>query len=179
MRVQLVTSLSIEEVMAAIRERLDKFRELIENITTGRFSARDLSEKLGGAGEGNRNGAADSKDRIYSDVSELLAHFREEISEIQSFDGFLLGVYEKFEEFRPQAEFDLHQVRDVEEHMAKVNSDLELGIFMLARVREEALRALRCQENPEPERVLKLLADDTKQPGVAGQVTPQETPPQD
>ncbi|MHC4508395.1 MAG: hypothetical protein ACYTAO_05470 [Planctomycetota bacterium] len=174
-RDQLAMSLSIEEVMAAIRRRLDKFRELIEGIRTGRLSAGNLSEELGGAGEGIRGGAATSQNRVFSDVSELLAHLREEISEIQSFEGFLLGVHEKIEEFRPQAEFDLDQLRDVEEHMAEVNSDLELGIFSLARVTEKALRALRCQENLESERALKLLEDDAKKPGVAGQVTPEET----
>jgi hypothetical protein len=34
---------------------------------------------------------------------------------------------------------------------------------------------LRCQENLESERALKLLEDDAKKPGVAGQVTPEET----
>jgi hypothetical protein len=167
--------MTIEEIMAAIRERLEKFRELMESIRSGRFSAYNLAEELEATARG-RSGAATPKRRVYSDVSELLAHFRDEISEIQSFHGFLLGVYEKFEQFQAPAEFDLNQVRDVEEHMAEVNSNLELGIFTLARVREKALRALRCQEDSEPERVLKLLEDDVKKPGNSVQVEPEETP---
>ncbi|HUV65890.1 MAG TPA: hypothetical protein VMW24_18490 [Sedimentisphaerales bacterium] len=166
---------TIEETAEAIREKLDEFKELVEGITIGGFSARNLSQNLEAEAEQIRGGET-SIGRVYSGVSELLSRFRDEVNEIRSFDGFLLGVHEKIEQFRHPAQFELNQVRDVAEHMADVNADMELGIFTLARVREKALKAMRCQEAPEPQRVLKLLEDDVNKPNAAEPATPEETP---
>lgn len=115
---------------------------------------------------------------VYSDVSELLMRFRDEVEKIKSFDGFLLGVYDKIENFKPTAEFDLDQVQDVEEHMAKVTSKLELGVFSLARVREEALKALRCQDEPQPDRDLNLLKDEAQKPNAGQPPVTHTAPPE-
>lgn len=96
---------------------------------------------------------------IYTEVSEQLAKLRREIEAINSFGGFLLGVHDKIQEFKENAEFSLRQVLDVEKHMAELNMTLEIGQFSLARVKEQALKVLRCQENLEPDRVLHLLKD--------------------
>ena len=166
----------LEKTAAAIRERLDKFKELIESIATGHFSARSLSENLEAQAE-QIKGDDTSTSSVYSEVSELLSRFRDEVKEIRSSDGFLIGVHEKIEQFSNQAEFKLKQVSDVANHMVDVNAALELGVFTLARIRENALKALRCQESPEPQRVLKLLEDDVNKPNAAEQATPDETPP--
>ncbi len=167
---------SIKEITAAIHTKVEEFKELLEAITTGRFSAQSLSENLETQAAQIRHNKT-SVSRVYSDVSELLDRFREEVDQIRSFKGFLIGVHEKIEHFSNQAEFKLNQVSDVGEHIIDVNEDLELGIFTLTRVREDALKALRCQESPEPQRVLALLKDNAHKPNAGGQATPLETLP--
>lgn len=167
---------SIKQTAAAIRKRLEEFQELIESITTGHFSAQNLSDNLEAQAEHIRDNET-SASRVYSDVSELLNRFREEVKEIRSSKEFLIGVHEKNEQFSNQAEFKLKQVSDVADHMADVNEDLELGVFTLARIREDALRALRCQESPEPQRALALLKDNANESNATAQATPDETPP--
>jgi len=167
---------SIRETAAAIRKRLEEFQELVEAITTGRFSAQNLSDNLEAQAEQIR-GDDTSTSSAYSGVSELLSRFREEVKEIRSSDEFLIGVHEKIEQFSNQAEFKLKQVSDVADHMVDVNTDLELGVFTLTRVREDALKALRCQESPEPQRALALLKDNANESNAAAQATPDETPP--
>ena len=165
----------IKEMAAAIREKLEDLRELIESITASPFSAKTLAEYLAEqAAQIKDNGI--SATYVYSDVSSLLSYFRGAIKEIRSFEGFLIGVHDKIEKFVPQAEFDLNQVGDVEEHMANITARMELGVFSLAHVREEALKALRCQESPEPQRALALLEDDVRDPNSAWQTMPDQTP---
>lgn len=157
---------SIEETLAAIKDKVAELRRIAEEIRNGRFSARQTGEELEAEAEDIRNNTDTAKRRVYSDVSELLARFKEEIGKIRSFDGFLLGVHDKIERFSPPAEFDLDQVQDVMQHMADVTSRLELGVFSLARIHEQALKALRSQDEPQPERVLKLLEDDSQKPNA-------------
>ena len=166
----------IKELVAAIRAKLEEFEKLLEAITTGRFSAQNLSDILEAQAKEIR-GSATSASRVYTDVSELLSRFREEVKEIRSSDEFLIGVHDKIEQFSNQAEFKLGQVDAVGEHMIDVNENLELGIFTLARVREEALKALRCQEAPDPLRALTLLKDNTDKPNAAERATPPEAGP--
>jgi hypothetical protein len=111
-----------------------------------------------------------SRQIVYSDPSELVAWLRDEIKAINSFDGFMLGVYEKIEKFTTQVEFSLEQILDIEQNMAKRNSTLEIGKFSLVRIRMERVKALRSQGNLEPERVLHLLEDVVASPSTAQQV---------
>ncbi len=173
---QPLRSQSIQEIAAVIHEKVEEFKELLDGITTGRFSAHSLSDNLETQAAQIRHNKT-SASRVYSDVSKLLDRFREEVYQIRSFKGFLIGVHEKIEQFSNQAEFKLKQVSDVADHMVDVNENLELGIFTLTRVRENALKALRCQESPEPQRVLALLKDNAKESNAAGQATPDETAP--
>ena len=159
-------NLSIEDTLAAVQQKVAGIKQLAEEIRNGRFSARQTGEELEAEAEDIRNNTDTAKRRVYSDVSELLARFKEEIGKIRSFDGFLLGVHDKIERFSPPAEFDLDQVQDVMQHMADVTSRLELGVFSLARIHEQALKALRSQDEPQPERVLKLLEDDSQKPNA-------------
>ena len=157
-------NLSTEDTLAGVQKKVAEFKQLAEDIRGGRFSAKHIGNNLEADAEDIRNSADMTAGYVYSDVSELLARFREEVEKIKSFDGFLLGVYEKIEKFKPPAEFDLDQVQDVMQHMADVTSKLELGVFSLAHIREKALKALRCQDEPQPERVLKLLEDEAQKP---------------
>ena len=169
---------SIEETFAAVKNKVAELRQIAEEIRNGRFSARQTGDKLEADAEDIKNSDDITARRVYSDVSELLARFKEEIRKIRSFDGFLLGVHDKIERFSPPAEFDLDQVQDVMQHMADVNSKLELGVFSLARVREKALKALRSQDEPEPERVLKLLEDDSQKPNAGQPPVTNTAPPE-
>ncbi len=91
-------------------------------------------------------------------VRERIAELISLLEQISSFDGFPLGGREGMEQLNASAEFGLDQVRGVEQHVAETNAESELGIFSLARLREQAMRTLRCQD-PEPDRVLVLLQD--------------------
>jgi hypothetical protein len=108
---------------------------------------------------------------VYSNPSKLRLKIADEIKAINSFDGFLLGVHEKIEKFAKKSEFSLQQVLDVEKRMAEDHETLELYRFTLKRVREEAIRALRCQENIGPQRALRLLSESIEQKMIAGQTT--------
>jgi len=168
---------SIEETLAVVKSKVAELRRIAEEIRNGRFSARQTGEKLEADAEHIKNNADMTERHVYSDVSELLARFKKEIGKIRSFDGFILGVHDKIERFSPPAEFDLDQVQDVMQHMADVTSRLELGVFSLARVREKALKALRSQDEPEPERVLKLLEDEAQKPKAFQPPVTHITPP--
>ncbi len=172
-------NLSTDDTLAGVQKKVAELSQLAEEIRGGRFSAKHIGNKLEADAEDIGNSADMTAGCVYSDVSELLARFKEEIGKIKSFDGFLLGVHDKIERFSPPAEFDLDQVQDVMDHMADVTSKLELGVFSLARIREKALKALRSQDEPQPERVLKLLEDETQKPNAAEQpVTHTATPEQ-
>jgi len=56
-------------------------------------------------------------------------------------------------------EFSLKQIPEVEQHMAKINKVLELGIYTVARMRDDVVKALRGQANTDPDRALHFLKD--------------------
>jgi len=97
---------------------------------------------------------------VYSDPSKLVTKLRKEIEAINSFDGFLIGVHDKIDEFSKHTEFSLDQVLDVEQRMAELHEKLELSKFSLPRVKAEAFKVLRCQGNLGPMRALHLLRDN-------------------
>lgn len=99
------------------------------------------------------------KSSVYTDPGKLVTKLRREIEAINSFDGFLIGVHNRIEEFSKNTEFDLDQVLDVEKRIAKLNETLELSKFSLPRVKAEAFKMLRCQGQLGPMRVLNLLRD--------------------
>ena len=180
----------MRDFVQAVREKVAELTELLEQIATGRFSSGNLAKNLQEQAEaigntldafwedvmvtsisatGTPSPSAGSGPRVHTDAGQLLTTFQEELEQINAFDGFLLGVHEKIEQFKTPAEFGLNQVEDVEQNMTETNAKLDLGIFSLARVREQAMRTLRCQDL-EPGRVLFLLQDplraDAQQTGV-------------
>jgi len=168
---------TMRDFVGAVREKVAALIGLLEQIATGRFSSGNLAKNLQEQAEaighaldalwedlsaasisqaGSASPSARSRPPVYTDTGQLLATFKEELEQINSVDRFLLGVYKKIEQFSDPAEFGLDEVQDVEQHMAETNAKLELGIFSLARVREQAMRTLRSQDI-EPGRVLLLL----------------------
>ena len=97
---------------------------------------------------------------VYSDPSKLVTKLRKEIEAINSYDGFLIGVHDKIDEFSKNTEFSLDQVLDVEKRIAKLHEKLELSKFSLPRVKAEAFKVVRCQGNLGPMRALHLLRDN-------------------
>jgi hypothetical protein len=107
---------------------------------------------------------------VYSNRSKLLLKLENEIKAINAYDGFLIGIYDKIEKFPKHSEFVLNQILDVEKRMAEVHENLELYKFTLGRVKEEALKAIRCQGKLGPQRVLHLLKDNIAKQIAASRV---------
>jgi len=168
---------TMRDFVQAVREKVAELIKLFEQIAGGRFSSGNLAKNLQEQAEaiGNTLDAfredvmvtsisttgipsppPGSRPRVYTDVGQLLTRFNENLEQISGSDGFLLSVHEGTEQFSAPAKFGLDQVRGVEQHMAETNAESQLGIFSLARVREQAMKALR-SEDLQPDRVLFLL----------------------
>ncbi len=150
----------------AIIDRLAEMIKLANQIASGRSSAGNLARDMENSAEADGNTAESSGYPVYSDISELLATVRDEIEKINSFEGFFLGVHDKIEKFTMSAKLGLEQILDVEKNMTQQNATSEISVFSVTRVREQALKVLRCQEDLEPEKVLILLKDVRSQ-GIA------------
>jgi predicted nucleic acid-binding Zn-ribbon protein len=155
---------TMKDALVATRERLAKLNELVKLLSGGRFSAGALTKQ-----ETNTKlikfEDEDSRAKVYNESSKLLQDIREAMEEIRSFDGFLLGVHDKIEEFKEQTEFSAEQIQDIQKNMTELNTSLEIGIFSLTRVHEEMLKELRGQEEGLDEnKALQLLKDIIKSP---------------
>ena len=136
--------------------------------TNGQLSA-SRSTETGARTKEIMAAAESSRYHIYSDPGKLRIKLTKEIKAINSFDGFMLGVHDKIDKFSRQTEFGLEQILDVEQRRTELYETLELYKFTLKRVRAEASKALRCQGNLGPQRVLRLLKKTISQQNVAGQ----------
>ena len=116
-------------------------------MLTSKMSAMGMSSLSPGA-----------KTRGFAVTGQALTTFKEELTQTGGSDGSMLALNGTTEEINSRSEFGLGQISDVEKSMSQVNQNLEVGIFSLARVREEAMKTLR-SDAPEPERVLFLLQD--------------------
>lgn len=82
---------------------------------------------------------------------------RETIEAIDNYDGFLLGAYEQIDQISSPMQFKLKDILKVEERIDQLDDTLELGIFTIHRIQQEAAKALRGQANIEPENALALI----------------------
>ncbi|MBW8003250.1 MAG: hypothetical protein FVQ80_14735 [Planctomycetes bacterium] len=82
---------------------------------------------------------------------------REAIKAIKDYDGFMIGIHDKIEEYSSQMQFQIEDILKVEEQISQLNDMLELSAFTIRRVRQDAAKALRGQANIEPEKALALL----------------------
>jgi len=112
---------------------------------------------------------------VYSEPSEYVKRLRSEIKAINSYDGFLLGVHDEIEKFTKHTQFGLEQILDVEKYKAELYESLELYKFTLRRIQADALKALRCQGNLGPQRVLHLLKETIAKENTADQTIEQQT----
>ena len=61
--------------------------------------------------------------------------------------------------WRIRLDLPSRQILEMERKIAEQNENSELGRFSLSRIRKEALKALRCQANVNPNKALKLLTN--------------------
>jgi hypothetical protein len=115
-----------------------------------------------------------SRNVVYSNPGKLRVKLENDIKAINAYDGFLIGIYDKIEKFPKHSEFVLKQILDVEKRMAEVHEALELYKFTLKRIKEEALKAIRCQGKLGPQRVLHLLKDSIAKEIAAGWVADEQ-----
>lgn len=134
----------IADFNSGVKEKAAKLIELAEQITNGRFVGANLTKNLQEQAEG-----------LSAALDVLWGHITSAAS------GSVWGSQESTDSnlsFGP--EFGLDQIMDIEKKISEANAHSELAIFSLARIREAAMKALRCQENIEPEKALFLLQDD-------------------
>lgn len=134
----------MSEFIRGVKERAAKLIELTEQIANGRFVGTNLAKNL----REQADALSAALDILWGHVAEV---FMGPITD--SLDAGAAGI-------STGPEFDLRQILDVEKNMAERNADSELAVFSLARIRQEAMKALSCQGNLEPQKVLFLLQED-------------------
>jgi hypothetical protein len=168
---------TMKDFIEAVREKIAKLIELLEQIATGRFSGSSLTKSFREQAEalnrifdvlwenamvtsipsmGMPSPSAASRPQGYTDTGQALTAFKEELEQVSSSDEFMLGGPGSTGQINTSAQFGPGQVEDVEQNMAESNANLELGVFSLAHMREQAMKAPR-SENLQPDRVLFLL----------------------
>ena len=160
-------ALSLEDVLASIVEKVAKMKKLDLEITSGGYSDSEPAKELRAA-VGELKNDVEGLENVYSKVGDMLANFKKELAAILSTETFLLGVQERVEEVTTNMEYELGDISSVAEHMSNLNMALELGVFSVSRIREEAQQALRAQANLEPDRVLHLLKGVIEQDTAEG-----------
>lgn len=169
----------MREFVEAIRERIARLIELFEQIAAGPYSNSNLVKNFREQAEGI-NRVLDvlwedtmvssisamgmsplspgSKPRGYAETGQALTTFKEELTQTSGSGESMFGLDGTADEMNSGTEFALGQISNVEKKMSEANQNLEVGMFSLARTREQAMKSL-CSGAPEPERVLFLLQD--------------------
>lgn len=153
--------LHLKQLAKKLEGRLRELGSDVESIKDFGFLERlkkEIEAFKGGGALGRINREIENlKDNNYN-----LEHLKNEIEAIGDFQEFLLDVHEKIEEFTKYVEFRLEQIPDVDRNMPELKKNLELGKLTVARMKEEALRALRGQAHLDHERVLRFLKNATQ-----------------
>jgi hypothetical protein len=127
-----------------VKEKAAHLIELIEQITTGRFVGSNLAKNL----QEQAEELSAALDVLWGHIADALSGSGSDSQDFAD-SGISAGP-----------EFGLNQILDVEQRIADASAHSELAIFSLARIRENAMKALRGQGNIEPERALFLLQND-------------------
>jgi len=140
--------LSLTEKMAefikGVKEKAAKLIELTEQIANGRFVGTNLAKNLREQAEG----LSTALDILWGHITEVMM-------------GSMTGSLDAGgSSISSGPEFGLDQILDVEKNITASSANSELAIFSLARIREDAMKALQCQGNLEPEKAVVLLQDD-------------------
>jgi len=170
---------TMRDFVEAIRAKIARLIELFEQIAAGPFSNASLKKNFREQAEainhildtlwenamvtsisamGMPSLAAGSKPRSYADTGQALTTFKEELEQTSGSGESMPSVGGTTDQINSRAEFGLGQIADIQQKMTERNTTLELGVFSLARLREQAMKTLRSAA-PEPDRVLSLLQD--------------------
>ena len=154
----------IKENLLKLRELSAKLEGRLREVGDGIYGFKDsgVLERLKKEIEAFNDGGV--LERLRKEIeavkdSDVLERLKKEIEAIIAFEGFLLGVHKEIDEYTNFMQFRLKQILDVEHHMAEINKVLELGIYTVARMRDDVLKALRGQANTDPNRALHFLKD--------------------
>ncbi len=132
------------EYINGVKGKAAKLVELANEIANGRFVGSNLAKSFREQAEG-----------LSAALDVLWGHIAE------TFMGSMTGPLDPgASSFIAGPEFGLSQIVDVEKKIRERDEFSELSIFSLARIRQEAMKALSCQGNIEPEKALFLLQDD-------------------
>jgi hypothetical protein len=132
------------EYIKGVKGKAAKLVELANEIASGRFVGTNLAKSFREQAEG----LSAALDVLWGHVTEM-------------FMGSMTGSLDPSgSSISNGPEFGLSQILDVEKKIRERDEFSELAIFALARTREEAMKALSCQANIEPEKALFLLQDD-------------------
>ncbi len=154
----------------AIREKIETFKKQIDDIVNRThfdgnkiFTAagQDMAISVGNDVVINIPAKDFGVSPTDVDLSEnpdtLFKEIKRQIQAILDYDGFLLGVEEKLQSARTLMAFELQDILEVEEHMARTNMTLELAKFSLARVLQDARLALASQAHVTAAAAVTLL----------------------
>jgi len=134
----------MSEFIRGVKEKAAKLIELTEQIANGRFVGTNLAKNLREQAEG----LSAALDILWGHITEVMM-------------GSMTGSLDAGgSSISSGPEFGLDQILDVEKKITASSANSELAIFSLARIREDAMKALQCQGNLEPEKAVVLLQDE-------------------
>lgn len=132
------------EYIKGVKGKAAKLVELANEIAGGRFVGTNLAKSFREQAEG-----------LSAALDVLWGHITE------TFMGSMTGPLDPgASSISSGPEFGLSQILDVEKKIRERDEFSELSVFSLARTRQEAMKALSCQGNLEPEKAALLLQDD-------------------
>lgn len=132
------------EYIKGVKGKAAQLVELANEIANGRFVGTNLAKSFREQAEG-----------LSAALNVLWGHITE------TFMGSMTGpMAPGASSFSAGPEFGLNQIIDVEKKIRERDEFSELSVFSLARIRQEAMKALSCQGNIDPEKALFLLQDD-------------------
>lgn len=167
----------MRDFVGAVRAKVAELIELFEQIANGRFSGSNLTKSLKEQAEAidrsldvlwenamvnpisaMNTPAATVRHRAHAETGQALAAFEKELEQARFFGGTLSGTNSKTAPSCNPTPSGGDQIASAGQNMAQTKTAMEIDIFSLAHIREQAMKTLRC-ESPEPDRVLSLLQD--------------------
>ncbi|UCC97029.1 MAG: hypothetical protein JSW66_14430 [Phycisphaerales bacterium] len=143
----------IRDFLKGVEAKVAKLIELVKEVGSGSFSYQNLQQ------EAEALGAA-----LANRWKQVPAAFSQ--AQLDSGSPFSVAPSSSYSKAAAVMEFRLDRILEIERSLAERRALSQVDAFSLARVRERALKALRCQQNLEPERVLFLLQNDVLEPNT-------------
>jgi hypothetical protein len=113
------------------------------------FRSRDFSFRL-------------ENDSLFEDFKTLHQIIKAELKALFKYDDFLLTVSEQAQEAMSHMQGKLGDIMEVNTHVREKRQSLEINAFSIARVMEEAVKALAGHANVSGSRAFELLTDKSE-----------------